>query len=159
MSYNKLGFASGQTLKADHLNHMESGIEAIANNVQIKKIVFTDRPSMYSWLLDNFSKVIYTNVISTENPWPVKLMVHYCGTIPSGINTDFALVQISTLPEGTIVPSNIRITPNITQFKIDERINLESDGSVSCTSLEYTTVPDEYWSALQIEFTVYYFAE
>jgi hypothetical protein len=26
MSYNKLGFVSGQTLKAEHLNHMEDGI-------------------------------------------------------------------------------------------------------------------------------------
>lgn len=26
MSYNKLGFTSGQTLKAEHLNHMEDGI-------------------------------------------------------------------------------------------------------------------------------------
>lgn len=26
MSYNKLGFTKGQTLKAEHLNHMEEGI-------------------------------------------------------------------------------------------------------------------------------------
>lgn len=31
MSYNKLGFTSGQKLKAEHLNHMEEGIANAAN--------------------------------------------------------------------------------------------------------------------------------
>jgi hypothetical protein len=32
MSYNKLGFTKGQTLKAEHLNHMEEGIANVSWN-------------------------------------------------------------------------------------------------------------------------------
>lgn len=32
MSYEKLGFVSGQTLKAEHLNHMEEGIANACGN-------------------------------------------------------------------------------------------------------------------------------
>lgn len=42
MSYNKLGFTSGQTLKAEHLNHMEEGI-ANAGSTSWGNI--TDKPS------------------------------------------------------------------------------------------------------------------
>lgn len=42
MSYNKLGFTSGQTLKAEHLNHMEEGI-ANAGGASWDSI--TDKPS------------------------------------------------------------------------------------------------------------------
>lgn len=42
MNYNKLGFTSGQTLKAEHLNHMEEGI-ANAGNASWDNI--TDKPS------------------------------------------------------------------------------------------------------------------
>ena len=42
MSYNKLGFTSGQTLKAEHLNHMEEGI-ANAGSTSWDNI--TDKPS------------------------------------------------------------------------------------------------------------------
>ena len=160
MSYNKLGFTSGQTLKAEHLNHMENGIEAIANNVQIKKIVFTDRPSMYQWLMDNdnYSKVIYCNVISTENEWYVKLLVHryWAGTMD---NIGFSLVQINSFTGDTLVPSSIQITNSDTTYVIDERININNDGAVVGTYVEPLVIPDEYWPALQIEFTAYYFDE
>lgn len=161
MSYNKLGFASGQTLKADHLNHMESGIEAIANNVQIKKIVFTNRDSMYQWLLDNDSKVIYCNVISTQNPWHVKLLVHRfvedMSNPTDGVG--FGLVQINSFNGNTLVPSSIQITDSHTTYVIDEVINIDADGTVTGEYKEPIIIPDEYWPALQIEFTVYYFAE
>lgn len=38
MSYNKLGFTSGQTLKADHLNHMEEGIANAGGNIVVVEV-------------------------------------------------------------------------------------------------------------------------
>lgn len=35
MSYEKLGFTSGQTLKAEHLNHMEDGIANAGGDIVI----------------------------------------------------------------------------------------------------------------------------
>lgn len=39
MSYIKQGFTSGQTLKADHLNYIEDGIEAISSSAGDKVII------------------------------------------------------------------------------------------------------------------------
>ena len=156
MSYNKLGFTSGQTLKAEHLNHMEDGIESISNNVQIKKIVFTDRPSIYQWLLENYSKVIYINVKSLEYPWFVKYMVH--AHYFNGI-VGFGLVQISTNFAATLVPSTIILRDNETEMSIDERINVDSDNTISGIYVEPVVIPDEYWSVMGIEGTAYYFDE
>ena len=33
MTYQKQNFADGQVLKAEHLNHMEDGIEAVTNKI------------------------------------------------------------------------------------------------------------------------------
>lgn len=160
MSYNKLGFTSGQTLKAEHLNHMESGIEAIANNVQVKKIVFTDRPSMYQWLSDNYSKVIYCNVISSQYPWYVKYMVHSYGYNSStGQHDGFGLVQINSFGGHTLVPSTVQITNMNTTMTIDEHIDIGADNIVTGLDRETNTIPDEYWSAMGIEGTIYYFDE
>lgn len=50
MSYNKLGFTSGQTLKAEHLNHMEEGI-ANAGGIKswndLEDKPFEEVPKMY----------------------------------------------------------------------------------------------------------------
>ena len=161
MSYEKLGFTSGQTLKAEHLNYMEEGIEAIANNVQIKKVVFTDRPSFYQWLLNNDSRVIYCNVLSTQNPWHVKLLVNrFVGDMSNPTDdVGFGLVQINSFDGATIVPSSIQITDNSTTYVIDEYIYINDNGELTGTHKDPIVIPDEYWSALQIEFTVYYFAE
>lgn len=156
MSYNKLGFTSGQTLKADHLNYMESGIEAIANNVQIKKIVFTDRPSIYNWLLENYKKVIYINVITSICPWYVKFIPHYYYI---GDDVGFGLVQINSFGDKTLVPSSIQITDSSVTYTVDETINIEQDGTVVGEHVVSQTVPDEYWSSLNIECTAYYFDE
>ena len=36
MSYEKQNFQSGQILKAEHLNHMEDGIEQISEDISVK---------------------------------------------------------------------------------------------------------------------------
>ena len=38
MSYNKIGFVKGQTLKAEHLNHMEEGIASATPVTRVIKI-------------------------------------------------------------------------------------------------------------------------
>ena len=52
MSYNKLGFTSGQTLKAEHLNHMEDGIANVSWND------LTDKPF--------YESVSYGDTLSTN---------------------------------------------------------------------------------------------
>lgn len=55
MSYNKLGFTSGQTLKAEHLNHMEEGI-ANAGGASWDNI--TDKPSYLPVIECAFTEIL-----------------------------------------------------------------------------------------------------
>lgn len=45
MSYNKLGFTKGQTLKAEHLNHMEDGIANVSYNDLTDKPFYDETPA------------------------------------------------------------------------------------------------------------------
>ena len=49
MSYNKLGFTSGQTLKAEHLNHMEEGIANVSWNDLTDKPFYDETPAPIVW--------------------------------------------------------------------------------------------------------------
>lgn len=160
MSYEKLGFTSGQTLKAEHLNHMEDGIEAIANNVQIKKIVFTDRPSLWAWLQENYTKIanvkLWTNVSQCVDD------MHFIGHGNVGANQPNRFSFYTIYPRNDISQLNLmvsRVEVYSTTCKIyiycvyDVLSGVAVDESLAQTQ----EVPDEYWSAMGIEATIYYF--
>ena len=171
MSYNKLGFTSGQTLKAEHLNHMENGIEAIANNVQIKKVVFTDRQSVYEFLLENYDKTIFID--AKMNGYPsVKFIPQIAARNTSIGGSDnwtisgFPLVEVNmfiyddnAMDLPTIVPSCIYITGDTTRYLFDPKIGIDSNDVTVVTSSSVEEMPDAYWSHLNIEMTAYYFSE
>ena len=169
MSYIKQGFASGQTLKADHLNHMEEGIEAIANNVQIKKAVFTDRQSVYEFLLENHEKTIYIGCQMTGYAFAVKFIPQvqssYAGTENHRIDS-FTLVELNMFIKGytgsadpVIVPSCIQIDENTTHYLFDPKIGFNSNEISVVEGGSVNEMPDAYWSAMNVEMTAYYFSE
>ena len=170
MSYTKQGFTSGQTLKADHLNYMENGIEAIANNVQIKKVVFTDRQSVYEFLLENHSKTIYIHAKMTGYSLGVKfipqVMTYRDENGDSSIIESFNLVELnmflcndsdSDVP--TFVPSCIQIDDDTTHYLFDPKLGIETDDVTVVIPSSVQELPDEYWSMMNVELTAYYFAE
>lgn len=167
MSYIKQGFTKGQTLKADHLNYMESGIEAIANNVQIKKAVFTDRQSVYEFLLENHSKTIYIFGKMTGYPLGVKFIpqmeTERDGNGEFSVLRCFNLVELNMFLHDTdvpvIVPSCIKINENTTHYLFDPKIGFDSDGVTVVTPSQIQELPDAYWSMMNVELTAYYFGE
>ena len=170
MSYERLGFVSGQKLKAEHLNHMEDGIEAIANNVQIKKIVFTDRPSLWEFLLENHDKTIYIGCKMTGYP-RIKFIPQIESTGCGGMSDNwiikgFTLVEVnmficddadSDIP--TLVPSCIRINDNTTHYLFDPKIGIGSNDVTIAKPSQVQELPDAYWSMMNVELTAYYFSE
>ena len=166
MSYTKQNFTSGQTLKAEHLNHMEDGIEAIANNVQIKKIVFTDRPTLWNWLTenDNFFNVWYVMVkMGAKYPWPIKMQLGTWGNASEGWLQEFHLTQVNAkkFDDGfSFRPSLIEIDDTEVRIYQDPEIKWDDAEVVNTMQHNSTqTLPDQYWSAMGVEVAIYYFAE
>lgn len=163
MSYEKLGFTSGQTLKAEHLNHMEDGIEAVASGLSIKKIAFTDRPSLWEWLQSNWDNAFRCKITLADGSVITNLSVatlfHDTGEISY---VQFHDVMLNASYMGTDYFAH---TINITNYNttMDTKTNIrvnKADGTVIGEgSTDYAEIPDEYWSAMGTEVTIYYFDE
>lgn len=77
MSYNKLGFTSGQTLKAEHLNHMEEGIANAGRGLKVlevttieelySKVIVLDNPVFFKLFSDEFKTTVDLGDSMTEN--------------------------------------------------------------------------------------------
>lgn len=165
MSYNKLGFTSGQTLKAEHLNHMEDGIEVIANNVQIKKAVFTDRPSLWAWLQANYTKI--SNVkLWTSVSQCVDDMI-FIGHSDIGMNQPqrFSFYTMTVAPERTneiidkfvLTFSEVEVYSDMCEIAIYQHIDVLNDEVTK--EGQHQIIQDELWSVMGIEVTIYYFDE
>jgi hypothetical protein len=74
MSYNKLGFTSGQTLKAEHLNHMEDGIANISWNDLTDKPFYEESMAPIIWdgntegkeAMDGLAYLVYDKPIEAK---------------------------------------------------------------------------------------------
>ena len=162
MSYEKLGFTSGQTLKAEHLNHMEDGIEAASSGISIKKVAFTDRPSLWNWLQANYTKISNVKLWSNVNQCVDDMIFIGHRNIANGesVPSRFSFYtiypqQYSTDLELTI--SRVEVYDNECKIDVYTRYQVVNDTVTS--EGQSQTVPDEYWSAMGIEVTIYYFDE
>lgn len=140
----------------------DSSIGVLRDGVVIKKIVFTDRPSFYQWLLLNYHKSIYCNIIWDRYPHNTRFIVHRCVQwvdgmpVPSEV-PEFELVQIAALPSVTLIPSYARVTDTDVSYRVDEYIKINSDGSVTGEPRALGTLNDEDWEYMNVRVTVHYF--
>lgn len=72
MSYNKLGFIKGQTLKAEHLNHMEEGIANVSWNDLTDK-PFGESVSYGDTLSINLDALSSEDVVMDTSGWNIKV--------------------------------------------------------------------------------------
>lgn len=163
MSYEKQNFVSGQKLKAEHLNHMEDGIEAIASGVTIKKIVFTDRPSLWAWLQANYTKIsnvkLWTSVSQCVDD------MHFIGHGNVGENQPERFSFYTIYPQNyesnlILTVSRVEVYDSECSIAIYGRFDVVNDVLVDNPAKpQIQAIPDEYWSAMGIEATIYYFDE
>ena len=162
MSYNKLGFTSGQTLKAEHLNHMEDGIEAASGGISIKKVVFTDRPSLWAWLQANYTKIsnvkLWSNVSQCVDDMAFigHRQIDKNESVPSRFSFYTSYPQNSAT-DLYITVSRVEVYEDRCVMDIYTQHNVVKDTTEK--EGQSQTVPDAYWSAMGIEVTIYYFAE
>ena len=140
----------------------DSSIGVLRDGVAIKKIVFTDRPSFYQWLLLNYHKSIYCNIIWDRYPHNTRFIVHRCVQWIDGMpvpseEPEFELVQIAAMPHVTLIPSYAQITSTHVTYRVDEYINVNPDGTVTGESHASGTLSDEDWEYMNVRITVHYF--
>ena len=142
---------------------MESSIEAIANNVQIKKIVFTDRPSLWTWLQANYTKI--SNVKLWTSASQCIDDMHFIGHGDVGANQPKRFSFYTIYPQNSVssfilTASRVEVYDNECKIYIHSKFDILNDiASNDASQPQDQTIPDEYWSAMGIEATIYYFDE
>jgi len=137
---NYTGFVTTTIQKID-AKYLPEG-SGSSGGLSIKKIEFTDRPSLYEWLNNNVGKVI--KLLFSYNQFPAPVTFPIVATLES----DHLYYQfIELLMEQTVMT-------HLT-FVVDSDITKLWEGKVNDLAGE-TEVPDEYWAAFEVLVTVYY---
>ena len=131
----------------------------------IKKITFTDRPSMWAWLQNNHDKILKAVLSASILPVPSSFMqassqydmstlssVVFSMLYPYGITANTigyraAYIRIDgTKVEALLNPKDMDFT----------KADSTGEFSFSFDDDELTTLPDAYWSQMSVSVTLYY---
>ena len=137
-----------------------SGGGNISNNEGsgIKKITFTDRPSLYEWLVSNYKNVIkfqieqgsgddymFYNFSTVTKVNHGQLGIQFCVSLNEGYldaeNEPDTTTTIFSIKENQVQQVNLR------HFESNNELEPQIDGMV---------LPDEYWSSLNVTVTCVY---
>lgn len=121
-----------------------ANIDISGGGFTIKKVEFTDRPSLYAWLQNNFDKMIKVsmNHIQMAQPLTFTDWEHHDGDD----SYSFYKIYLST---GSL--SFAKELSNINSSGAFNESKMREDGDVVKTQL-----PDEYWATLSASVTIYY---
>ncbi len=147
----KAGYAADAKAVGDRLAFIGSGGGA-SGGLSIKRITFTDRPTLWEWLKNEDQKSRLGNV--------VKITAGVAGALYAFHNFSTGKVEgefySATLTSTTLVPygqGNFVVSgkyADINPTHIDlAEVYASGDNEVQ-------TIPDEYWSAVGLSITVYY---
>lgn len=125
----------------------------------IKKAVFTDRPSLWEWIQANWQKAFRAMISTADGLTLTNLSVF---SLP--INGTISFVQF----HDTVVNASKKTTDffghSVRINNIEATMSTKACVRVSATgevigegSTDYAQIPDEYWAAMGITVTVYYF--
>ena len=174
-----LAKAGGQDVQIpDPITRKEMFLQKIVENgggsggtvgISIKKAVFTDRQSVYDFLLDNHERTIYIGAKMTGYPFRVKFIPQVMSYADGEYNRtihSFNLVEVnmficddSATDLPTIVPSCIQIDENTTHYLFDPKLGIDTDDVTVVSPSSVQELPDAYWSMMNVELTAYYFSE
>jgi hypothetical protein len=120
-----------------------------SGGLSIKKITFTDRPALYTWLKNNGNKFLKAVLSSNQMPVPF---------IYEGIFIDDNDVTLTHYDTFGAYSGDTEVTLEIgaTQARIFGDQGLQIYGGRVGEKLAITTIPDEYWSPMGASCTIYY---
>lgn len=129
--------------------------------IKINKIVFTDRPSLWAWMVENARKINSAEIFSNGVP---------CGTFKvtpfsdeetaTLISASFSSIYTDIYENGemTVDFSTVSVTGSGSTLNFLKTYNLgETITKVGDTGV--MPLPDEYWTATGTEVTIYYYSE
>jgi len=127
--------------------------------IQIKKAVFTDRPTLYAWLQSNFKRI--QSVMFTLGVSEVQLIPMAHDNTSGGTTFSFWYSEGQPLVNTGTSWFNVRqidvavdavYTGGIMNIYVSDKNLTGSDGQMA-------SVPDEYWTAAALKCTIYYYSE
>lgn len=126
------------------------------SGLQVKQITFTDRPSLFSWLQSNTTKIltVIARMISGSN----LLTVQFEGlNIIYPSNTSFRFQKYQTTSSSDLFRLNITtITINNTLTTIEEQRGVVFADPLVIDAYKGNDIPDEYWNNLQMSVEITY---
>lgn len=141
MSYNKLGFTSGQTLKAEHLNHMEDGIAnayagGTSNTRLLGEVVLTSQNCTAS---EDFTILNFNSELVSQ----VTALLAECGSHVGAIVVEAFLMNMRLMATAQYVAQSSITGENIQFCLIDD---------TSSQSIAYYILRRSYYSTSQTAF-------
>ena len=117
----------------------------------VKQITFTDRPSLASWMQDNWGKCIQATINSSlgnfsANSFSVANMAKVSAYYVFNGNTKS--IRFDSV--------SVYFAQNPTVIAKDEFISLNNDNTISGTYDPEIQLPDEYWTAQGVSVTITY---
>ena len=132
---------------------------AVDGGITIKKIVFTDRPSLWAWMLENGSKVQSVELTQqgmTAGMFDVRFVYSGTSIISISLSAVFSLFATGGL---SLVINTVSVSSSSTMVSLDRKILVDAEGITIQSFPSASELSDEYWAALGTQVTVYYYSE
>jgi hypothetical protein len=124
----------------------------------IKSITFTDRPTLFAWLVENYTKLYKTVLEASLLSSPIEFNSVGVVTLEGAI-TEVKLKYFSYgAYAGGIAMSfwGTTITNEKTIMRSGDQITISDNGEITVDREEPTELPDAYWSSVNAKVTCYY---
>lgn len=122
--------------------------------LSIKKIEFTDRPTLYAWLQNNLDKVV--KAVMTTNQFPAP--VNYSTVLAqSGGSITYYFLQYHISTRGSMDAGDLTLQPYASVAAVTSLPFVSyAEGEVGVSGVSGQLIPDEYWGAMELCMTIYY---
>ncbi len=125
------------------LKKMAGGGNNTGGGLSIKEITFTDRPTLYAWLQNNFDKIVKCNMSSAQDEKPINFCVWSYHNGDGSYSFDGL-----TLNGGSLTFTKKKVAIGSNEVRIEYQF-IDND-------IETNVIPDEYWAAVGAAITIYY---
>lgn len=117
--------------------------------LSIKKIEFTDRPTLHDWLQNNVGKVLKTTITTNQFPAPIN-----CTHIVA-VNVGDGFYSLQQTFCHVVDEVSGKVVMDASMFEIKSTEVSFGTSSIG-TGVTMQVIPDEYWAAMEVVVTIYY---